>query len=94
MTLSEHQRYAVSQLAGNCPAACNLRFSGAIYRSAPRSVTLRCSQCGLQWMVTVHQLAKAARRHWDAKSLGEEIATIERWAASVPERRGRKPAAA
>ena len=36
---------------------------GVIYRRSPRSVTMRCDKCGLQWTMTfakIHQALKAA----------------------------------
>jgi hypothetical protein len=85
-----------------CPAGCGadnrLERPGCVYRSSRRSVTLRCTRCGLLWTMTVHQIAKVAARL--ATLRGEaDIAAASReqwaaawaeWAACVPERRGRR----
>jgi uncharacterized Zn finger protein len=76
---------------------------GQIFRSSHRSVTMRCPDCGLLWTVTVHQMVKAARRIlakrnesvWHSyeefcELTEQDVRVLERWAASVPERRGRR----
>jgi hypothetical protein len=83
-----------------CPAGCDdglLRGGGTkIERSNPRSVTLACLTCGLQWTMTLHQLAKAAPRwrRWHT-FLRDDVAEqrpkyLADLAAQVPETRGRK----
>lgn len=99
----EHVRSTVFRIAGACPA-CAHRWagggSGRIYRSSNRSVTMRCPDCGLLWTVTVHQMAKAARSLVDELERrggsvvgievdGGDARTLERWAAAIPESRGR-----
>jgi hypothetical protein len=90
----------VAHFQMTCPAGCDagpLRGGTVnIVRSNPRSLTLACRRCGLQWSMTMHQLAKAAPR-WDwSPLLGDDAAErgpacLANLAANVPETRGRKP---
>jgi hypothetical protein len=93
--------FAVQKMAGsNCPAGCGHGFGFSntrIQRSSRRGVTMRCHDCGLQWTVTIHQLAKAARRIADqAIARGSEYADadavvaerLESWAVVIGEKRG------
>ena len=43
-----------------CPICA--RPEPRIYRSSPRSVTLQCGRCGLQWTITWYMLARAFER--------------------------------
>ncbi len=89
----------------HCPAGCDDGSklegpSGHVYRSSLRSITLRCTRCGLLWTMTVHQLAKSATRlgtFYEAKG-NERMAALQRqfaaewaeWAGVVNDQRGRK----
>jgi hypothetical protein len=73
-----------------------------IYRSSLRSLTFRCPECGLQWTMTVHRLARVVRRaHARAKEQGakderwlaELLDDLQDWDEALVERRGRCPAA-
>jgi hypothetical protein len=83
---------------GHCPARCDdgSRMHGPtsrVYRSSRRSLTLQCSQCGLLWTMTVHQLAKAAKRlaARDPRAPNRDCAAAwADWAAGVADTRGRK----
>ena len=87
--------------AGNCPNCAAwgrltpFHRTGVVYRLSARSVTFRCNHCGLQWTVTLHQFAKAARRWADeAERGGSPDAGVLRMIADhwpVDETRGRKP---
>jgi hypothetical protein len=94
-------RGAARMAGGRCPAGCSGQLglpTAVVYRSSARSITYRCNVCGLQWTVTIHQLAKSARRVADLTRGSEfahaddNVATVlERWAEAVGESRGRKP---
>ena len=85
---------------GHCPAQCDDGSklhgpSGHVYRSSSRSITLRCSQCGLLWTMTVHQIAKAAQRLAERDGPTADLcrrfaADWAEWAALVEDRRGRR----
>jgi hypothetical protein len=66
-TFSEAVRFC----GGHCPAGCRngplseLFPDTVVYRSSKRAVTMRCNDCGLLWTMTIHQLAKSARRNAD-----------------------------
>jgi hypothetical protein len=89
---------------GQCPAGWQMPFGvseSVVYRSTARSITRRCNHCGLLWTMTVHQLAKSARRRADVmRESGDEYAAVqecladqlEQWAASVGGSRGREKA--
>jgi hypothetical protein len=80
----------------SCPAGCDagpLRGAEArIVRSNPRSVTLAYRRGGLQWTMTLHQMAKAAPR-WEWHPLLGDDAAEEgpKYLAelALPETRGR-----
>jgi hypothetical protein len=80
---------------GFCPARCTDALHGPtnsrVYRSSQRSVTLQCTHCGVQWTMTVHQLAKAAQRlaDTDPPMSRRFAAAWAEWADAVNERRGR-----
>jgi len=68
---------ALKMCFGTCPA-CSLDGlmqmpSGVIYRRSRRSVTMRCSTCGLQWTMTWAMINKAAKRHVQ-NAIGDELA--------------------
>ncbi len=85
-------RFKLRLFVGNCPH-CGKGFApeSHIYRSSRRSVTMRCTICGLQWTMTLHQIAKAAER-WGLTP--ETARLITEWADDVGESRGRKRAPA
>jgi hypothetical protein len=75
-----------------------------IYRSSSRSVTMRCSQCGLHWTMTAHQMAKVApgtieklEAAEDFPGKSSDIASLRvlmTWAGDVGDIRGRRAAPA
>ena len=89
---------AVLMVSGRCPGGCSTYGpTGVIYRSSKRSVTMRCSGCGLQWTMTIHRLAQTARRR--AELMGSDeyaqaealmAARLETWANWIDDRRGRR----
>jgi hypothetical protein len=90
---------ALRFLVGACPH-CRPPFGmGVVYRTSRRSVTMRCQKCGLSWMMTAHQIAKAAE-HWTATMDGRPyqgpsaamVSVLIEWAGLVNERRGRRSA--
>jgi hypothetical protein len=95
--------WGIRDALGKCPlcAQHDGRFGAgieqaAIYRRSGRSVTMRCSQCGLQWTVTWAQLNKALRRTLprvagvgNRKDVEALIGASDEVAAA--EHRGRKP---
>jgi hypothetical protein len=90
-------RVSLSIQFGRCPARCHDGFhgpTGRVYRSSNRSITLQCTQCGLLWTMTVHQIAKAAQRQADRNPRDPArrhfAATWKEWAACVADTRGRK----
>ena len=63
-----------------------------IYRSSPRSVTLQCGRCGLQWTITWYMLARAFEREV-APRLSVDAAAVTTAVLNVlgeHEARGRK----
>jgi len=101
--LPEEPRREVTLLltmaVGTCPY-CGPDAGGAVvYRSSTRSVTMRCRDCGLQWTMTIHLLARAAQQ-WAEEAKGSPVeghtAALARylagWADALGERRGRRRA--
>jgi hypothetical protein len=94
--------WAVKFMFGRCPAGCGSMFpTGVIYRSSRRAVTLRCGACGIQWTMTAHQMAKAARGIADdppphlvdspvATGMRNIAKLLSEWAESVDDKRGRR----
>jgi hypothetical protein len=71
----------IRQAVGTCPScAVVLRESlgaqlgvthGVVYRRSRRSLTMRCSFCGLQWTMTWVKIAQAMRRQAEREGEGE-----------------------
>ncbi len=75
-----------------CPICA--RPEPRIYRSSPRSVTLQCGRCGLQWTITWYMLARAFEREV-APRLSVDAASVTTAVLNVlgeHEGRGRKRA--
>jgi hypothetical protein len=97
--LDRRYRSSLYWLFSRCPAGCHDGSkwqgpTGRVYRSSWRSVTLRCTQCGLQWTMTVHRLAKAAERlaalQPDSEWQRRWAPLWAEWARDVDDRRGRE----
>src|SRR6266536_6204164 len=64
--------YDMLLMTVNCCPMCRQAFGGGVIsRSSHRSVTMRCGVCGLQWTMTAHRIAAAARRHAERNPDGE-----------------------
>lgn len=82
-------RLPITIMFGSCPHCRNVE--AVIYRTSVRSVTMRCRDCGLQWTMTAHQMAKAVERSGATKHKGvaaNMAAVFTEWAAAVGEQRG------
>lgn len=93
---------ALSDACGYCSAGCRAGPfpTGRVYRSSDRSLTMQCTECGMQWNVTVHRIAKVAARKADdpnSRSFAEdEKRAFAQWMAELAEmvddKRGRRKA--
>jgi hypothetical protein len=100
----QHQalfHYSVQHDCGWCPSGCrggrgDFQFpTGRVYRSSRRSLTMQCTKCGVQWMVTVHRVAQvvAQKAKTEGRFLPELIAELwAEWASAIDDQRGRRKA--
>ena len=97
--LDDQVAAVLKKTVGACPA-CAMYVQGffswpVIYRRSPRSITMRCQTCGLQWTMTLAKINRAVSYHAStcgdgeiAKWLYEGAATLTE-AAAKREERGR-----
>jgi hypothetical protein len=99
MRITDYCKQSLFFQFGHCPAGCRdgSRIAGPtsrVYRSSWRALTLQCTRCGLQWTMTVHQLAKASARLLTLEGhahLQQPWADAwAEWARDVGDKRGRK----
>ena len=87
--------FSVHHDCGYCPSGCRRGSfpTGRVYRSSRRSLTMQCTACRLQWMVTVHRVAQVVARKAETERRPERrhIAQLwTAWASGIDERRGRR----
>jgi hypothetical protein len=81
---------------GFCPSGCHHSSfgfpTGRVYRSSRRSLTMRCTECGMQWMVTVHRVAQITARKAEADGRPDSRVIAQlwaEWASAIDDQRGR-----
>ena len=94
-------RYSVQHDCGYCPSGCRLGAfqwpTGRVYRSSRRSLTMQCTKCEMQWMVTVHRVAKVTAQKVDMEGRIQPHLRAQlwaEWASAIDDRRGRRRAPA
>lgn len=102
--LDRWDRDAIRQMVGNCPFCASGGVSvfglpkgteaGVIYRTSRRSLTMRCSICGLQWTMTwvkIHQAMQHRIAHEGDREMAGIVAELAAPALANETRGRRKP---